>query len=361
MAQLVGPNITLVNTMTGSVLDRAGVKNKFDVFPEQIVDYLALVGDASDNIPGVAKVGPKTAAKWLSDYGTLDQLVANAASITGKVGDSLRGSLKDLELSRRLATLDCAVALDLTPESLTPREPDRERLKEIYTRYELRALLRQLIEGASPEEAASSATAIADASPRAPRNYETILTIQALQALIDRMKAAEVVAFDTQTTSLDYMQAQIVGMSFSIEANSAAYVPVAHDYAGAPEQLSADLALKMLRPILEGLLPAKVGHHLKYDAHVLKRHGDHATRRCHRQGRKADQLQPGLAGRCHAVRGRNCRRHRSAAPNLVAEDCGSARTQIVVRADRTTAGAGVVSHGAVGRADRWRTAQTAKR
>src|SRR5690606_860389 len=144
MAQLVNERITLVNTMTGSRLDRAGVKAKFDVWPEQIVDYLALVGDSSDNIPGVAKVGPKTAAKWLNEFGNLERLVENAASISGKVGESLRASLKDLDLSRRLATLDCEVPLDLAPQSLVRREADRERLRVLYTRLEFRAFLRQL-------------------------------------------------------------------------------------------------------------------------------------------------------------------------------------------------------------------------
>ena len=144
MAQIVNEHITLVNTMSGSRLDRAGVKAKFEVFPEQIVDYLALVGDTSDNIPGIPKVGPKTAAKWLNDYGTLDNLVANAAAITGKVGENLRANLDALELSRRLATLDCKVALDLKPEDLVRRDADKTRLRELYTRMELRALLRGL-------------------------------------------------------------------------------------------------------------------------------------------------------------------------------------------------------------------------
>src|SRR5688500_12498795 len=141
MAQLVGERISLINTMTGSRLDRAGVKNKFDVFPEQIVDYLALVGDTSDNIPGVAKVGPKTAAKWLNDYRTLDKLIDNADAIAGKVGESLRASLKDLELSRKLATLDTKVQLDYLPQSLVAGEPNKEKLRELYTRLELRAFL----------------------------------------------------------------------------------------------------------------------------------------------------------------------------------------------------------------------------
>ena len=171
MAQLVNEHITLVNTMTGSRLDRAGVKNKFEVFPEQIVDYLALVGDSSDNIPGVPKVGPKTAAKWLNDYSTLDQLVANAEKITGKVGENLRSSLKDLELSRKLATLVCDVPLSEKPEGLVRRDSDREKLIGLYTRLELRTFLSQLTEGSG--EPRAEAPAIESTVPRPPRNYET--------------------------------------------------------------------------------------------------------------------------------------------------------------------------------------------
>lgn len=280
MAQLVNERIMLVNTMTGSRLDRAGVKTKFDVFPEQIVDYLALVGDTSDNIPGVPKVGPKTAAKWLTEYGTLDELVKNANVIAGKVGDSLRASLGALELSRKLATLDCAVKLDLQPEALIAGAADRNRLREIYTRLELRSLLRGLTEGETPAQseaalpvAAETLTAETSAIPQPPRNYETVVTLEALQSWIERLQAADLIAFHTETTSLDYMQAQIVGLSFSIEPGTAAYVPVAHDYPGAPDQLPRDVVLQLLKPLLESEQPAKLGHHLKYDAHVLKRHG----------------------------------------------------------------------------------------
>ncbi|MGH8175025.1 MAG: DNA polymerase I [Steroidobacter sp.] len=273
MAQLVNERITLVNTMTGSRLDRAGVKNKFDVFPEQIVDYLALVGDTSDNIPGVPKVGPKTAAKWLNDFGTLDKLVENAATISGKVGDSLRASLKDLELSRRLATLDCNVTLDYAPEALIHSDADRERLRELYTRLELRAFLRQLSEGGDEQTAPSSTGPVESAALRAPRTYECVMTLEDLQRWTDRLQSADLIALEVETTSIDYMQAQIVGVSFSIAPNAAAYVPVAHDYAGAPQQLSLGVVLTALKGVLESERPAKLGHDLKYVAHVLK-HAD---------------------------------------------------------------------------------------
>jgi DNA polymerase I len=276
MAQLVREHITLVNTMTNSRLDRAGVKAKFDVFPEQIVDYLALVGDTSDNIPGVPKVGPKTAAKWLNDFGTLDGLVGNAAQIAGKVGESLRASLKELELSRRLATLDCKVALDYTPESLVRREPDRERLRELYTRLELRALLRGLSEdGSATEQVAAAGTAAAAPAPvSAPvGNYETVTTQAALQSWIERLQAAELFAFNIATVSQDYMQTQLIGVSLSLEPGSAAYVPLGHDYAGAPEQLPLDTVVQALKPLLESERPQKIGHNLKFAAHILERYG----------------------------------------------------------------------------------------
>ncbi|HEX2492611.1 MAG TPA: DNA polymerase I [Steroidobacter sp.] len=273
MAQLVNDRITLVNTMTGSRLDRAGVKAKFDVSPEQIVDYLALVGDASDNIPGVAKVGPKTAAKWLNDYGTLDKLIANADSISGKVGESLRSSLKDLELSKRLATLHCDVPLDYSPESLAPREADRERLRALYTRLELRAFLRQLGETEGDAPTAFQSGVAESPQARAPRNYEYLTSPDALRGWIDRLQRSELMAFGVQTSGADYMQAQIVGVAFSIEPNAAAYVPLAHDYAGAPAQLSRDEALASLKPLLESDRPAKVVHDVKFLGHVLQRAG----------------------------------------------------------------------------------------
>jgi DNA polymerase-1 len=282
MAQLVNEHITCVNTMTGTVLDRPGVKAKFDVYPEQIVDYLALVGDTSDNIPGVPKVGTKTAAKWLNEYSTLDNLIANAAKIEGKVGESLRDNLVMLELSRKLATIDCNVQVAVTPSDLAPRSPDNERLRALYARLELKNLLRQIAPGeaipapAGPIPAFSASASAAAPVPPEPspaRHYETIFTEADLERWLEILRAAPLFAFDTETTSLDYMAARIVGVSFSVEPGHAAYVPLAHDYAGAPEQLDRDRVLEKLKPILEDAARPKLGHHLKYDAHVLANHG----------------------------------------------------------------------------------------
>ena len=284
MAQLVDDRITLVNTMTHSSLDRAGVKIKFDVYPEQIIDYLALVGDSSDNIPGVPKVGPKTAAKWLNQYTTLDNLLAHQQEIEGKVGESLRAHTDDLALSRRLATIDCDLPLEVQPHELTRREPDVERLRDLYGRLELRSLLRQLPGGhiEPPPAPGAAGDAIAaeppDDPPRAAqqrqaRHYDTILTDAQLGEWLERLRAAELFAFDTETTSLDYMQAEIVGVSFATQPGHAAYVPLAHTYPGAPEQLDRDAVLRRLKPLLEDPHRAKLGHHLKYDAHVLRNHG----------------------------------------------------------------------------------------
>jgi DNA polymerase-1 len=275
MAQLVGDRISLINTMTGSRLDRAGVKTKFDVFPEQIVDYLALVGDTSDNIPGVAKVGPKTAAKWLTDFGTLDKLVANADSIAGKVGESLRASLQDLELSRKLATLDTKVKLDYTPETLVAGEPDKERLRELYTRLELRAFLRALAGGGDNAESAASVSApLSSAFPTPPpRHYSTITTEDALNAWLARASSVELLAMNVVTSSYDYMNADIIGISFATEPGVATYIAMGHDYAGSPQQLSREIVFAALKSIIENDKPAKVGYDVKYDAHALKRVG----------------------------------------------------------------------------------------
>jgi DNA polymerase-1 len=292
MCQLVGPQITLINTMSGSVYDRAGVKAKFDIWPEQMIDYLALVGDSSDNIPGIDKVGPKTAAKWLGQYSTLDNLVAHAAEVPGKVGENLRSGLETLELSRRLATIRCDVALPDTAQDLTRKPQHDEQLRSWYTRLGFQALLRGLggsveIDGtstASSAPAASSAASAALVSPSdalelrpgiadAPRNYETVLDLPAFERWCSALESAELFAFDTETTSLDYMAARIVGLSFCIEPGKAAYVPLTHDYVGAPPQLDRDVVLAKLRPLLESEQHAKLGHHLKYDAHVLANHG----------------------------------------------------------------------------------------
>jgi DNA polymerase-1 len=275
IAQIVSDRITLVNTMTDSRLDRAGVKNKFDVWPEQIMDYLALIGDSIDNIPGIDKVGPKTAAKWLNEYGSLDKLVENAASVSGKVGENLRAGLQTLELSRKLATIDSNLKLDCDLESLVRREPNKDRLRELYTRLEFRNLLRALEGGAAPGTAPVPPPAVesAAAAARPPANYESILTTADLQRWIERLKSAELVALHVEAVSLDYMEAEIVGIAFSIEPGTAAYVPFAHDYTGAPEQLAAATVLQALQPLLEDERLAKIGHHLKYGEHALKRKG----------------------------------------------------------------------------------------
>ncbi|MGH8300739.1 MAG: 5'-3' exonuclease H3TH domain-containing protein, partial [Steroidobacteraceae bacterium] len=248
MTQLVDGSITLVNTMSNTVLDRAGVKAKFDVFPEQIIDYLALVGDSSDNIPGIDKVGPKTAAKLLNQYGTLDNLIRNVQEVSGKVGENLRAGLETLELSRKLATIRSDLELPVTLEELIPAEPDTVRLRELYTRYELRALLRQLdggsgesassppAEGAPPtpggvpREAGEAATLAPIGRPpgglvpavqsEVTRNYETLTRWEDLERWLAILSAAPLIALDTETTGLDYMSAEVVGISFCVESGT---------------------------------------------------------------------------------------------------------------------------------------------
>jgi DNA polymerase-1 len=272
MCQLVGPHITLINTMSDSRYDREGVKAKFDVWPEQIIDYLALVGDSSDNIPGIDKVGPKTAAKWLGQFGSLDNLIAHAAEVPGKVGENLRAGLDTLHLSRQLATIRCDLELPADAEDLGRRPQDNAALKALYTRLGFRQLLRALGE-TTDETAATNPAAPSAKIVEAPRAYEIVTEEGPFSQWLARLEAAELIAFDTETTSLDYMQARIVGVSFCIEPGVAAYVPLAHDYVGAPLQLDRDSVLQRLKPLLENAQKPKLGHHLKYDAHVLANHG----------------------------------------------------------------------------------------
>lgn len=266
MAQLVNPDVTLINTMSNKVMDEPGVAEKFGVRPDQIIDYLALVGDTSDNIPGIPKVGPKTAAKWLGQYDTLDELIAHAEEIKGKVGESLREHIDNLPLSKQLTTIVTDVELDFGVDDLKPTAPETDELRALYTELELKLLLRQL-----PEQN--------DAAPvmatETPVNYQTVFSIEDLDAWINKLKDSDLFAFDTETDSLNYMRARLVGVSFSPAPGEAAYVPFGHDYPGAPEQLSSDTVLKKLKPLLEDSNHAKVGHHLKFDAHVLKNRGIH--------------------------------------------------------------------------------------
>ncbi len=274
MAQLVNGHVTLVNTMSDTVLDRAGVLEKFGVPPERIVDYLALIGDSSDNIPGVPKVGPKTAAKWLTAYESLDGILAHAQEIGGKVGESLRAHLDQLALSRQLATIHCELTLPVTLDALVPAAPDTAALHTLASELEVGSCLREVDRGGFVP-AVSGAPAPVPVPPVQPAaaDYETILTPERLAHWLDRLAAAPLFAFDTETTSLDYMVAEIVGVSFALEPGEAAYVPLAHRYMGAPAQLDRDTVLARLRPLLEAETPAKVGQNLKFDRNVLANHG----------------------------------------------------------------------------------------
>jgi DNA polymerase-1 len=276
LAQLVDGHVTLVNTMDNTKLDRAAVVQKFGVTPEQIADYLALVGDSIDNIPGVAGVGPKTAAKWLQQYGDLDTLKAKAGEVSGKIGERLRESLSTLDLSKELATIRCDVELPFKTAELALRPQDAARLGALFERLEFTRLLRRVRDGETPTPAASAPTAPSTpevaALARPAGRYETVVTLEALERWCERIAAAPLVALDTETTSLAYMRAELVGISLSMSPGEAAYIPLAHRYPGAPDQLNRDAVLARLKPWLESAAP-KVGHHLKYDAHIFLNYG----------------------------------------------------------------------------------------
>jgi DNA polymerase-1 len=286
MAQLVTEQITLENSMTNTRMDIAGVEEKFGVKPEQIIDYLALMGDAVDNIPGVPKVGPKTAAKWLQQYGTLDNLIAHAADIKGKIGENLREALPQLPLSRELTTIKCDVALHYSLAELKRSEPDIAALKQQLGNLGFSSWLKTLNgEGSQPSAAAiDSASSKAPATQPSPvmenepasaltRDYQTILSQADFDHWLTKLRQAELFAFDTETTSLNYSEAQIVGVSFTVQAGQAAYLPLMHDYPDAPVQLDRQAVLDVLRPLLEDPNKPKLGQNLKYDAHVLANHG----------------------------------------------------------------------------------------
>ena len=279
LAQLVNDRIMLVNTMTNSTLDANGVFAKFGVRPDQIVDYLALVGDSADNIPGVPKCGPKTAAKWLGEYGSLDAIVANADKISGKIGESLRAALPQLPMSRLLATIKTDVELDVKPSELAFHDPDTQKLRALYSRYEFKAALKELDakEGPAETEATSQTITPARAEPASTqphrRDYELVLTQESFDAWLEKLRAAPLICIDTETTSLDPMRAEVVGVSFAVEPGHAAYVPVAHDYPGAPMQLRRNDVLTSLKPLLEDAQRPKLGQHAKYDMNVLSNYG----------------------------------------------------------------------------------------
>ncbi|MGD8308918.1 MAG: 5'-3' exonuclease H3TH domain-containing protein, partial [Chromatiales bacterium] len=266
LTQLVDDHVTLVNTMTDTVLDREAVIAKFGVPPERMVDLLALIGDPIDNVPGVPKCGPKTAAKWLTQYGSLDGIIEHADEIKGKVGDNLRASLDQLALSRKLVTVDRHLDLEQGPEDLVLGEPDAETLRAWYTRIEARRLLATLDAG---ESGTSGGGGRAGTAPR----YEAVLDEAAFDAWLRRLEGAELIAVDTETTDLSYMRAELVGVSFCVEPGEAAYVPVDHRYPGAPQQLDREWVLTRLKGFLEDPERAKVGQNLKYDMGVLARYG----------------------------------------------------------------------------------------
>jgi len=288
LAQLVNERVTLINTMSNETLDIAGVNAKFGIPPERIVDYLTLVGDAVDNVPGVEKVGPKTAVKWLTQYGTLDNLIQHAGEIGGVVGENLRKALDWLPQARRLITVKCDVQLPQTFEELTPQQADKEQLRNLFERFEFKSWLRELETGKGTN--ASSTKAKSDSQVKVVsqaghelhndppartdgKQYETILNEAQLDLWLEMIMAAELVCVDTETTGLDMMNAQLVGMSFSVTLHHAAYLPVAHIYPGAPDQMDRSHVLAKLKGWLESKKHRKVGQNLKYDMHIFANHG----------------------------------------------------------------------------------------
>ena len=265
LAQIVDHNIHLINTMSNVRLDPNGVKDKFGVPPEKIIDYLTLIGDSVDNIPGVPKVGPKTAVKWLNEFGCLDQIVSNADKIKGKVGENLREFLPKIPLTKELITLKYDVDLDLHPEDLVISEADNVALFEIYNKWNFTTWLSQL----KQETNADKKLGVSQTSVSSKSKYETIFTLSELDLWIEKLEHADLISIDTETTSLDYMKAEIVGISFSVSKNNAAYIPLQHDYVGAPVQLSLKDTLEKLKPILEDKTKKKVGQNLKYDKEVF--------------------------------------------------------------------------------------------
>ena len=267
MAQLVTPHVTLINTMTDTLMDGPGVEEKFGVRADQIIDYLALVGDTSDNIPGVPKCGPKTAVKWLQAFESLNGVMANAESVKGKVGEYLRESLEFLPMSYELATIKKDLELEYSVDELAPSEPDSDGLLAIFTELEFRPWVNEINSDASADTNESPLT------PTVVTEYETVFDETQLDIWLEKLAKADAFAFDTETTSIDYMEAKLVGLSFCCEAGKAAYVPMAHNYIGAPVQLSMELVLSKIRLLLENPEKTIIGQNLKYDISVMARHG----------------------------------------------------------------------------------------
>jgi DNA polymerase-1 len=289
IAQLVNKQVTLVNTMNNEILDEAGVLAKFGVAPTSMLDYLTLVGDKADNIPGVEKVGPKTAIRWLERYGTLDNLIIHAKDIDGVVGENLRKALDWLEKSRELLTIKCDVVLPVCLHNLELQPQDTTKLVELYEKLDFRIWLRELQQDTSVEQKGSSLSGInytqsttayqeSDMGRQTlvevvPSDYQTILTESQLDEWIECINNAPLVSVDTETTGLDPMRAKLVGISFSVESHRAAYLPLAHCYTGVPQQLAISLVLDKFRSWLEDPNKLKLGQNLKYDKHIFANHG----------------------------------------------------------------------------------------
>ena len=260
MTQLVNKHIKVVNTMSNELLDEKGVENKFGVKPELIIDYLALVGDTSDNVPGVEKVGPKTAVKWLIEYGSLDEIIKNAEKISGKVGENLRNGLSQLHVSKELVTIKKDVSLEVGVKDLMVGKRNKKLLEEIYTELEFKAWLEK--EEAPEKEAKEEVTK--------QSKYELITKIKQLESWVTKIKKSSLLALDTETTGLDYMDAKLVGISLSVKSGEAAYIPLGHQE---EEQLDVNVVLKKLKPILESKKIKIVGQNIKFDRNILTRHG----------------------------------------------------------------------------------------
>ena len=327
LAQLVTPQVKLVNTMSNETLDEAGVLAKFGVPPQRIVDYLTLVGDAVDNVPGVAKVGPKTAVKWLTQYGSLDGVMAAAAEIGGAVGENLRTALDFLPLGRKLVTVRCDLELPAAPGDLSPRAPDRDKLIELFTRYEMKSWLKEASAAAAPSPVLPPTPAASLFEPPA-RHYTTITDWATFEVWLKKIESTPLVALDTETTSLDPFAARLVGISFAVAPGEAAYIPLAHDYAGAPVQLPCEQVLARLSAWLESPNHAKIGQHLKYDQHVFANHGIALTGVAHDTLLQSYVLEAGKSGvRGHDL-GQLALRHLGLETIAFEDLCGKGANQI---------------------------------
>ncbi|MEG1696126.1 MAG: DNA polymerase I [Acinetobacter sp.] len=294
MAQLVNEHVKLEDSFKERVLDEAGVLEKFGVHPHQIIDYLTLMGDASDGIMGVPGVGAKTAAKLLNEYGSLDNIIANADQLKGKISQNIKDNLDNIKIDHQLASIVCDLELNLDWHDLKLCNPNTDHLRHLYTELEFRNQLQSLDHPNNPNTSAYQQTSqnIVKAEQKTEQvvaedhaslssqddqlgtaTYHTVLTQAAWDTLFQRMQQADHFAIDTETTNLDYRVAELVGFSIAFDANDAYYVPVAHDYEGAPEQLNREQILAQIKPILENEQVRKIGHHLKYDAHIFANHG----------------------------------------------------------------------------------------